>query len=249
MGVLIARGRRAFLEYLPTTLDPDDPDRIFRARRYGPLVDVIACDMRSYRGPNSANRQAGPDPDAALLGPSHLAWLKRRLETSTSTWKLVVTGMPIGLVVTDYPLPGVYEGVANADDGRPLGREREVADLLSFIKRRAIRNVVFLTADVHYCAALHYDPARARFTDFDPFWEFVAGPLHAGTFGPNTIDRTFGPEPRFVGIPPGLKPNRPPSEGFQFFGTVRVSARTRAATVSLCNIAGTTLYSVELPAS
>jgi alkaline phosphatase D len=124
-----------------------------------------------------------------------------------------------------------------------------VADLLSFIKRRAIRNVIFLTADVHYCAALHYDPARARFGDFAPFWEFVAGPLHAGTFGPNALDPTFGPEAKYVGIPPGMKPNRPPSDGLQFFGTVTVSAKTRAATVALHNIAGKKLYAVELPAA
>jgi alkaline phosphatase D len=149
--------------------------------------------------------------------------------------------------VTDYPLRDVYEGVANGDDGAPLGREHEIADLLAFIKRKAIRNVLFLTADVHYCAALHYDPSRARFAGFDPFWEFVAGPLHAGTFGPNALDATFGPAARFVGIPSGLKPNRPPSEGFQFFGTVRVSARDRVATVTLRDIAGRTLHTVELP--
>jgi len=28
-----------------------------------------------------------------------------------------------------------------------------------------------------------YDPAKAQFTDFDAFWEFVSGPLNAGTFG------------------------------------------------------------------
>ena len=55
-----------------------------------------------------------------------------------------------------------------------------------------MRNVVWLTADVHYCAAHYYDPAKAAFTDFDGFWEFVAGPLNAGTFGPSTLDGTFG---------------------------------------------------------
>ena len=35
----------------------------------------------------------------------------------------------------------------------------------------------WITADVHYCAAHEYHPTRAKFTDFDPFWEFVAGPL------------------------------------------------------------------------
>ena len=28
--------------------------------------------------------------------------------------------------------------------------------------------------------------------------EFVAGPLHAGTFGPNELDNTFGPELKFI---------------------------------------------------
>ena len=114
--------------------------------------------------------------------------------------------------------------------------------------RNRVRNTVWITADVHYCAAHHYDPSRARFTEFDPFWEFVAGPLHAGTFRPNPLDGTFGPEVRFSGVSREAKNNRPPSEGFQFFGTLRVDARTRALTVQLRNIGGKTLYSIELGA-
>ena len=75
----------------------------------------------------------------------------------------------------------------------PRGRELEIADLLRFISDRRIRNVVWITGDVHYCAAHHYDPARAAFTEFDPFWEFVAGPLHAGTFGPEHARRHLRP--------------------------------------------------------
>jgi phosphodiesterase/alkaline phosphatase D-like protein len=48
----------------------------------------------------------------------------------------------------------------------PLGRELEIADLLRFIKHNEIRHVVWITADVHYCATRLYDPARAQFTDF-----------------------------------------------------------------------------------
>jgi len=102
---------------------------------------------------------------------------------------------------------------------------------------------------VHYSAAHRYDPAQARFTDFDPFWEFVAGPLHAGTFGPNPLDPTFGPTVKFTGIPPGMKPNRPPSDGFQFYGLLRVSARTRALNASIHDLSGKSLYTVELPAA
>ena len=95
-------------------------------------------------------------------------------------------------------------------------------------------------------AVSEYHPTRATFAEFDPFWEFVAGPLNAGTFGPNELDPTFGPHVKFVGIPAGMKPNRPPSEGFQFFGTLHASAKTRALTVRLHNLAGEVIYTKEL---
>ena len=106
---------------------------------------------------------------------------------------------------------------------------------------------MWITADVHYCAAHYYHPSRATFTEFDPFWEFVAGPLNAGSFPPNEMDATFGPEVKFTGTTKETKPNRPPNAGLQFFGTLTVSARTRALTVTLRDLAGKTLYSVELP--
>ena len=85
---------------------------------------------------------------------------------------------------------------------------------------------------MHYAAAHHYDPERARFKEFDPFWEFVAGPLHAGTFGPSELDETFGPEVKFASVKAGSPGNRPPSDGLQFFGFVRIAARTKVMTVS-----------------
>lgn len=244
VALLAARGKRAFMEYTPIRSDPGDPERIYRACRFGPLVDIFGFDMRSYRGPNSANRQTTLSEESAILGAPQVDWLKRRLMSSTATWKIIASDMPLGLVVPDG---SAFEAVANRDGGPPLGRELEIADLLRFIRDRRIRNVVFITGDVHYCAAHHYDPSRAAFTEFHPFWEFVAGPAHAGTFGPAELDGTFGPEVRFLGIPRGMKPNRPPSEGLQFFGTLRVDARTQALTATLRNLAGDRLFSVELP--
>jgi alkaline phosphatase D len=87
----------------------------------------------------------------------------------------------------------------------------------------------------------------ARFTDFNPFWEFVGGPLHAGTSGPGKIDKPFGPDVKFVSIASDMKQNRPPSDGFQFFGIGRVNARSKVLTVSLHGLDGQKLYSVDLP--
>jgi alkaline phosphatase D len=246
MALLAARARQAFLEFNPVAIQPDDRDRIYRTIPYSPLVEIFAIDLRSYRGANSANRQTSLATESRIFGESQLDGLKARLAASTATWKIVASDMPIGLVVGDAP--GRFEAFANGEPGGPLGRELELAELLRFIRDRRIRNVVWVTGDVHYCAAHHYHPSRARFTEFDPFWEFVAGPLHAGTFGPGTLDPTFGPEARFIGIPKGMKGNRPPSEGFQFFGTLTISARTRTLIAGLHDLSGQQLYSQEIPA-
>jgi alkaline phosphatase D len=151
--------------------------------------------------------------------------------------------MPIGIIVGDSG--GRFEAFANGN-GPALGRELELADLLSFIKKNRIKNVVWVTADVHYCAAHFYDPAKAQFKDFTPFWEFVAGPLNAGSFGPGQMDDTFGPEVKFTGIPKGMKPNRSPKDGFQFFGAAKIDGKSSVMTVALHDINGKKLYSVDL---
>ncbi len=245
IALLAARAKRAFLDYTPLRLNPVEPERIYRSQRVGPDVEIFGFDMRSYRGANSPNRQATLTDDARILGASQVAWLKQWLKASDATWKVIAADLPIGLIVTDGPTD--FEAVAQGEPGPPLGRELEIAELLKFIRDQKVLNVVFVTADVHYCAAHHYDPSRAAFTEFRPFWEFVAGPAHAGTFGPNQLDATFGPEVKFLGIPAGMKPNRPPSEGYQFFGTLKVDARTKSLTASLINLAGTTIFKIELP--
>ena len=107
-----------------------------------------------------------------------------------------------------------------------------------------MNNVTWFTADVHYCAAHYYDPDKAQFQDFEPFWEFVSGPLNAGSFGPSTLDNTFGPQVMFQKFPPA--PNYSPFAGLQFFGQVDIDGRTAAMTVQLKDIEGKVVYSKEL---
>jgi alkaline phosphatase D len=236
VDVLAARAKRAFFEWLPI-----GSERIYRKISYGPLLDLFLLDMRTYKDPNDANVYA--DPRRGLLGRAQREWLKRELATSRATWKVIANDIPLGLVVPDGP---VLEGVAQGDPGAPLGRELEFADVLRSAHRRGVSGIVLLTADVHYAAAHHYDPARAAMREFDPFWEFVAGPLNAGAFGPNALDATFGPEVVFAETPPA--PNVSPADGFQFFGHVTVDAETRAMTVALRDIDGGLRFSVDLPA-
>jgi alkaline phosphatase D len=104
---------------------------------------------------------------------------------------------------------------------------------LLHIKRAGIANTVWLTADVHYTAAHYYDPSRAGFQDFEPFWEFVSGPLHASAFAEKELDQTFGPEVRFVKAPPPGAGLVSPGSGYQFFGLVDIDGATAQLTVRL----------------
>ncbi len=241
-ALLAARAKQAFAEYTPIRYSSEQ-ERIYRMFHYGPAMDLFMIDMRSYRGPNGTNRQPEMGPDTAFLGAGQVKWLKQRLLASTATWKVIASDMPIGLVVRDGKEH--FENMANGD-GPALGRELEFANLLRFIKDEGIRNVVFFTADVHYTAAHYYDPAKAQFTDFSPFWEFVSGPLNAGTFGPNDLDNTFGPQVVFQKAPSDGRVNLPPSAGLQFFGQVDIDGRTRVMTVALKDLSGATLYEVDL---
>jgi alkaline phosphatase D len=235
VDVLAARARQAFAEYTPGGFGPDADGRIYRKIAYGPLMDLFVLDMRTYKDANGANN--APE-GGAILGAAQLEWLKRELVRSRATWKVLAADLPIGLVVGDGT--NIYEGIAQGSAGAPLGREVEIADLLAHAKREGVRNLVWLTADVHYTAAHHYSPDRASFQDFDPFWEFVSGPLNAGGFGPNKLDATFGPEAVFVKAPPAA--NSSPDQGYQFFGEVDIDAETEVFTVSLKDIDGGVLF-------
>lgn len=244
VAVLAEHARRAFLEQYPVTMDRRADARIYRSIPYGPLVEVFALDMRSYRGPNNENMQTTESDASAFLGRRQIDWLGDALAKSRAAWKIVAADMPLGLVVAHQE--GRHEAVANGDDGPARGREIEIARLLSTLKQRHVRNVVWVTADVHYCAAHYFNPQLAASKDFEPFWEFVAGPAHAGTFAPGVIDRTFGPEVKFTGTPANLPPNRPPDAGLQFFGLLEADPATHALTVSLVNTSGTRIFEQRL---
>ena len=158
------------------------------------------CAAIAARTAKARRRRYGPA--AYFLGPQQVAWLKRELKASRATWKVIAADMPLGLIVyRRLRRKWGVEAVAQGMDGPPRGRELEIADLLAFIKHAGVRNTVWLTADVHYTAAHYYDPNKAAFQDFEPFWEFVSGPIHAGCFGPNELDNTFGPQLMYVKAP------------------------------------------------
>ncbi|MFJ3835998.1 alkaline phosphatase D family protein [Streptomyces sp. NPDC090054] len=240
--VLAARARRAFGEYFPVTdlRGGRDEGRMYRVVRHGPLLDVFVLDMRTHRNANSPNRQA-EDP-VGILGTEQLAWLKRELSRSRATWKVIASDMPLGIVVPDGTTN--FEAVAQGDPGAPLGRELQIADLLRYVKHRHITGTVWLTADVHYTAANHYAPERAAFGDFEPFWEFVSGPVGAGGFPAGRLDATFGPRTEYVRSAPVA--NMSPAENPPYYGEVDIDGGSGELTVRLRRQGGGVLFTKVL---
>jgi len=246
--LLAARAAHAFHEMTPIRYTPAEPGRVYRKIAYGPLLDVFFIDLRSYRGANGDSKETELSDASRIIGLEQVNWLKRELANSRATWKVLACDMPIGLVVWDNGKEKKgAEAISNGDNGPASGRELEIADLLRFIKNAGITNTVWLTADVHYTAAHYYDPSKAKFQDFEPFWEFVSGPLHAGSFGPNALDMTFGPEVKFVSAPTEAQgQNLPPSAGLQFFGLVDIDGASEQLTVRLLNRDDKELWKVTL---
>jgi alkaline phosphatase D len=229
--LLAARGRRAFHEFIPIRQNLAEPGRIYRKIAYGPLLDVFMVDTRSYRSSN-AQWHEGP---ANLLGSAQVAWLKHELKMSRATWKVIASAAPLGLVGN------------GATEEPPAGREIEIGNLLAFIKHAGIDNVVWITAELHYTAAHYYDPNKAAFQDFKPFWEFVSGPIHAGTWRPTALDRTFGPTVIFQKASSDeLGDDLAPCFGLQFFGHVAIEGSSGVMTVTLKDVENRALWSTTL---
>ncbi|MQA04240.1 MAG: alkaline phosphatase [Streptosporangiales bacterium] len=239
VDVLAARSNQAWHEYTPIAARHDEEGRIYRVIHHGPLLDVFVLDMRWYKDPNSANKQTFNN--GGVLGHRQAEWLRDELSRSRATWKVIANDLPLGMVVPDGD---DFEAVSQGDQGEPLGREIQIAELLSFLKREEIRNVVWLTTDVHFTAAHYFDPARATFTDFYPFWQFVSGPLHAGGFPQLELDSTFGCEQVFVKAP--TEANVSPATDYQFFGQVHIDAQSKHLTVKLRDVHARVLWEREL---
>jgi alkaline phosphatase D len=229
-NVLAELSRQALFEYNPIA-----GHQIYRKFRHGKHLELFLLDERSFRGPNPDNSEpAGIE----MLGARQFRWLKCALKRSDATWKVISTHDPLSIVTGG---PGDHDAWAQGEP-EVLGREVQLAELLKFIKDEHVENVVFLTADVHFAAAIAYEPTAAVFGDFKAFWEFVIGPVHAGAFGAKDLDASFGPAFEYVRAPSteGLPQNSPPPN-LQSFGAVEVS-EDGVFTVRIHDLSGDVLF-------
>jgi len=199
-------GKRSFSEYTPigqlhSTSDPDcaGPTQ-FRVKHWGKDVDLIILDTRTCRSANvqtqcqvggivdlvptlpSSIRAQIPfippqppagclaainDPDRTMLGTEQKVRFEDALLNSKAKFKFVVTSVSIQQT---FVLP--------YDSWEGYGAER--SEILNFIRDNEIKNVIFLTTDLHL--NLMNEVFIDNFTDPTPIsYEVVTGPIGAET--------------------------------------------------------------------
>jgi alkaline phosphatase D len=218
-------GRQALREYWPIRTDPQDPHRLYRTVRFGADLELFILDTRQYR-----SRNADADGlNKTMLGATQLRWLLEGVRTSTATWKVIATSVPLSIPKGGGEAVPGNDGWAGGPDGTGFERERQV--IVDAILGQNLKNVVFIAGDVHYVQANAYDPNDDGKPDF---YEFVVGPLSASPG-------------RLTPPSPGLHPMTMINEGGYFnFGLIRATRSSLEATV--IDEAGQTRFTHRLTA-
>jgi phosphodiesterase/alkaline phosphatase D-like protein len=151
----MAEGNLAFRDYMPIRDDTGDPMQLYRNFQWGQAAEFFLLDCRQYRDAQAYITEpacivagepmlipAGTcaaeiaDPGRTYLGAAQKQWLKDGLLNSTATFKFVMNGPLISSLLF---LP--YD--------RWDGYTAERQEIINFIKSNDIRNVIFLSTDIH----------------------------------------------------------------------------------------------------
>ncbi len=123
--------------------------------------DFFLMDNRSFRDPDKRIEE-----NKSELGEEQLQWLFDNLVYSYGTFKFVVLG---GQFLSNS---GMYEAYSNN------GFEAERQRIIDFIYKQKIKNVVFLTGDVHFS-----EVSVLKKRNQPTIWDITSSPLNSG---PNT---------------------------------------------------------------
>ena len=169
-------GYKAYFEAMP--FFPSGRSRIYRGLRFGKTVDMVMLDQRQYRDDQPCGDAvvvpcAGYDGPRAFLGRAQMDWAKQRLATSPAAWKIVGNET---MMMNAELLGGAYYGF---DSWQGYSNERE--ELLEHIRARAIKDVVFVTGDIHTFIAGDVRTQRNRGESVA--LEFVGGSITSQSFG------------------------------------------------------------------
>jgi alkaline phosphatase D len=202
---IVKEGTNAFLYYSPVGSDnnnnndtENDPDtNIYRSFNWGKDLDLFILDARSYRSQNHIADT--PESNKTMLGEEQLQWLKQELSNSNATWKVISSDVPISIPTGSNASILGRDGWANGNEtdnySYYTGFESELRDLLRFIDEHHMKNIVFITTDVHFPAFIRYNFDLNNDGNMTEIHEFVSGPISAFRLGVPfpQLDETFNP--------------------------------------------------------
>jgi alkaline phosphatase D len=172
---------KAFFEAMP--FFPQGASRIYRGLNFGKTVDLIMLDQRQYRGDQPCG-DAFAAPQCAefnnprpFLGTAQMAWAKQRLQSSKAAWKVVANEV---MIMNTKAGPATYLGF---DSWQGYHTERE--ELLAHIQSKGIKDVVFVTGDIHTFVA--GDVRTQDSTGQTVALEFVGGSVSSRGLGESDL--------------------------------------------------------------
>jgi alkaline phosphatase D len=123
-----------------------DRKRLYRTIPYGGNIEFIVMDQRSYRANQPCDDAVAPpcadyDEPRTFLGAKQMSFVKSALKKSKAAWKLMANEVTV--------MPTRVLGGANYTYDTWLGYPREREELLTYIRDQHIKDVVFLTGDIH----------------------------------------------------------------------------------------------------
>ena len=203
--------RKAYFEWIPIR-EPKASKSIYRHLSFGKLVDLFMIDTRIEGRNKQCDNITSPElvaNERTLLGDTQKAWLKNKLNQSQATWKLIGNQVmfsefnvwwAVDPKNPKFDTPAKLESVfLDIWDGYPSER----LELIHFISKKNIQNVVFLTGDFHSSFAseiVSFEPKEfpqlgtvmQPIHDYDPdngagavAVEFVTPSLSAANFDEN----------------------------------------------------------------
>jgi len=173
-----ANGYRAWFEHMPRVRVQGEPDRIYGRVPLGANAEIFLLDQRQYRDDQPCGDQffvpctESEAPGRTFLGRDQKEWLKGALADSRATWKLVGNEDMI------MSLDGPPRNEINKDQWDGYAAERE--ELVNFIGARGIKDVSFITGDIHTYFAGNVTASGRQGAPTDPApqaTEFVTGSM------------------------------------------------------------------------
>ena len=121
--------------------------------QWGKNLDLFLLDAHSYMSVNTLSDTL--QNNKTLYGKQQLDWLMNKLLSSNATWKIISNPNPIPITIPDcigYMHACNNWATNNASNTLIFTKERN--QFLKFLDERNIKNIIFLTTDVHYAATV-----------------------------------------------------------------------------------------------